>query len=119
MKYPFNNPRLKKRRKELRKNQTDAEYILWQKLRNKHLGKKFYRQYSVGPYILDFFCTEARLAIELDGSTHSKEEIAFYDQERTAFLKEQGIRVVRFWNKEIIDNFENTLKKILLLIAPA
>ncbi len=107
----YNDQIQKFRRVELRKNQTEAEKILWGKVRNKQLGGvKFYRQYGVGPYILDIFSPASRLAIELDGEQH-KEKIE-YDQEREMFLKDHDIYTLRFWNDEIIKNLESVLEKI-------
>ena len=80
----YNDQIQKLRRRELRKNQTEAEKLLWNKIRNRQLNNfKFYRQYSAGPYILDFFCPEIRLAIELDGEEHKDRRE--YDKERENF----------------------------------
>lgn len=108
----YNDQRQKLRRQELRKNQTEAEKVLWNRIRNRQLNNlKFHRQYSVGPYILDFFCPEIRLCIELDGQQHK--EAVEYDKEREEFLKGQDITTIRFWNNEIQDNLGNVLKNIL------
>lgn len=116
-KYLFNNQSLKNKRRELRKNQTAAEKILWEYLRNRKLGGfKFTRQCSVGPYILDFYCPKVRVGIELDGSHHSGKEAATYDNDREVGLKEFNIRLIRFWNDEIIKNTPNVLKRILEFI---
>jgi len=107
----YNNQSFKTRRKELRKNQTEAEKILWNKIKNKQLDAyKFFRQYSVGPYILDFYCPLIRLAIELDGGYHKKEKI--YDEERERFLSGNFIKTIRFKNEEVVNNMENVLKVI-------
>lgn len=107
----YNDQLQKSRRQELRKNQTKAEEILWQKIRNRQINNlKFTRQYSVGPYILDFFCPQIRFAIELDGEQHK--EAVEYDQERGFFLKDKDVRTIRFWNNEVIDDIENVLKII-------
>ena len=85
------------RRRSLRRNCTDAESTLWAHLRNKRLiGFKFRRQHPCGPYILDFYCSEEHLAVELDGGQHFDEAAQSYDQRRTAFLVRQGIQVIRF-----------------------
>jgi very-short-patch-repair endonuclease/type II restriction/modification system DNA methylase subunit YeeA len=100
--------------RELRKNATDAEQLLWSCLRNRALGGyKFRRQHPVGDYILDFYCHEARLCIELDGGGHGETEQAQKDAERTAFLETQGIRVVRYWNHEVLTDLEVVLEDIL------
>lgn len=98
----YNKTQLKYFRKKLRKNQTDAEAILWTKLRNKQLlGFKFYRQFSIDNYILDFYCPKAKLCIELDGSHHAENERAQLDVVRTINLNEKDIRILRFWNNDI------------------
>ncbi|HRQ33817.1 MAG TPA: DUF559 domain-containing protein, partial [Anaerolineales bacterium] len=85
--------------RELRQNATDAEKLMWQLLRNRGVhDAKFRRQHPIASYILDFFCHEANLAIELDGSGHLEDKQAKYDDERTKILNEQGIRVLRFSN---------------------
>ena len=86
---------------QLRTNATDAEKCLWQALRNRQLaGYKFRRQFPISPYIVDFVCLEQRLVIELDGGQHA--DAADYDAARTAFLNEQGFRVLRFWNNDVL-----------------
>ena len=108
--FIYNNPKLKSRRKELRHNETKEEELLWEKLRRKNLGYKFSRQYSVGPYILDFYCVEKRIAVELDGFQHLENKD--YDLERDNYLSINDIRVLRFWNKEISANMDKVLEKI-------
>lgn len=109
----LNTQKMKLIRKVLRHNQTEAERLLWQKLRNKRLaGLKFYRQFSVGRYVLDFYCPELRLCIELDGSQHVREETIEYDKERTKFLNSLRIKVIRFWNSEIISNMKGVLESL-------
>ena len=113
MKLKRNNPKLKQRRRELRRNQTDAEKVLWHHLRNRQLnGIKFLRQYSVGPYILDFYSPKHKLAIELDGVHHTKDENQQYDEHRSDYLITHGIKVIRFWNNEVMKNMEGVLLKI-------
>lgn len=113
-KYLFNNQSLKDRRRELRKNLTDAERKLWNDLKNRKLkGFKFIRQYSVGPYILDFYCPKARLGIEIDGDSHSEKEAMIYDKDREKGLQEFNIKLIRFWNNEVTNNTPGVLKKIL------
>jgi very-short-patch-repair endonuclease len=97
----------------LRQTQTDAENRLWQRVRSSRLaGLKFRRQHPVPPYALDFYCESARLAVELDGSQHSDT----VDAERTRFLRRQGIRVVRFWDNDVLSNLEEVLMAILASI---
>ena len=108
----YNKPVLKDRRRELRHNLTNAERKLWSRLRSKQLfGLKFRRQFSVGPYILDFYCPSLRTAIELDGGHHLKRRT--YDEQRDAFLKSDHIRVLRFWNREIMEDLEGIISQIV------
>ena len=101
-----------KRARELRKKQTDAEWKLWSRLRNRQLsGYKFRRQFAVGPYVVDFVCLERRLAIELDGGQHSEREV--YDQRRTKFLAAEGFEVLRFWNPIVFEETDAVLATIL------
>jgi very-short-patch-repair endonuclease len=109
----FNKSFLRNTRKSLRNNQTEAEKKLWLHLRNKQMnGLKFRRQFSIGSYILDFYCPEKHIAIELDGSQHAKPDVSKYDIERTEYLKSLGIKVLRFWNNEVIENMEGVLDQI-------
>src|SRR5213593_3862587 len=100
--YLINTPPLKARRRELRNDPTPAEAILWQHLRRRQiLGKKFRRQYSIGRYIVDFFCVECDIAVELDGAPHFRELRAEYEAEHTAFLQGLGIELIRFENRTV------------------
>jgi very-short-patch-repair endonuclease len=112
-KFLYQNKTLKERRKELRNNQTEVEKMLWSKLKNSQLGFKFTRQYSAGPYILDFYCPKLRLGIELDGSVHLGEEAGAYDKDREQYLKSIDIAIIRFWNSEVESDAEMVLNKIL------
>jgi very-short-patch-repair endonuclease len=107
----YNDQIQKFRRRELRKNQTKAEKILWYAIRGRQVNSlKFIRQYSVGPYILDFFCPKVRLAIELDGEWHKNARE--YDKERESFLQDEDIRVIRFWNSEVERSLLKVIEKI-------
>ncbi|OGP88746.1 MAG: DNA-cytosine methyltransferase [Deltaproteobacteria bacterium RBG_16_47_11] len=113
MKYLRNDPILKQRRRELRRNQTEAEKILWAYLRNKQFyGMKFFRQYSIGPYILDFYCATLKLAVALDGGQHNPFEGKEYEAARSEYLKGQGIDVTRFWNHEVWVDTESVLSEL-------
>ncbi len=108
-----NLPYLKTFRKELRNTLTPAEAKLWTLLKGRGLeGRKFRRQHSVANYILDFYCPEENLAIELDGQGHFEASQAEYDQDRDLFLEAFGIRVLRFENKWVWDNPEELLNEI-------
>jgi very-short-patch-repair endonuclease len=100
------------RAREMRRNHTNAEARLWNVLRAQRLGGwKWKRQVPFGPFILDFLCREARLVVEVDGSQHA-EDIA-YDQRRTAYLRKSGLRVLRFWNSEVLTNRSGVCDVIL------
>ncbi len=89
----------------LRHELTWAEKILWHQLRNRKLaGLKFRRQQSFGNYILDFFCSEKNLVVELDGGQHDIPEERDYDVRRTEFLKNEGLEVLRVWNSQVREN---------------
>ncbi|MDP3935284.1 MAG: endonuclease domain-containing protein [Candidatus Giovannonibacteria bacterium] len=120
MKSIYNKKILKEIRRELRRNLTLSEEILWQCLNNKQVeGKKFFRQYSVGPYILDFYCPKVRLAIELDGESHLPKDKKAYDTERTKYLKGNNIKVIRFWNDKVVDNINGVLSRITSAVQDA
>ena len=105
--------------RELRKNQTDAEALLWQLLRNRQIeNAKFRRQHPIEPYILDFYCHDKKLAIELDGGQHNTDEGKEKDQKRTQFLASQGIRVLRFWNNDVLQSTEAVLEVIYNQLLP-
>ena len=106
--------RSRKRVGELRREATDAEGRLWKLLRGRQLaGHKFRRQHEFGGFVLDFFCADAHLAIEVDGGQHFSEEGAARDHERTQFLEANGIRVLRFTNTEILSELEAVGEAIL------
>ena len=97
--------------RQLRKAQTDAEHLLWQLLRNREFADaKFQRQKPIGPYFLDFYCHEHKLAIELDGGQHSENHAQ--DEVRDRFLNERGIQVVRHWNNQVIQETEAVLQDL-------
>ncbi len=105
-----NNSELTHRRKELRNSATPQELKLWKELSHSKLEYKFRRQQSVGSYILDFYCSEKRLAIEIDGSQHVDNQE--YDKSRTEYLESAGIMVVRFWNNEVDSSLDGVIEKI-------
>ncbi len=108
-----NKKTLKEIRKTLRNSPTPAESDLWQQLKGRQLkGKKFRRQHSFGDFILDFYCPEARLAIELDVAPHYTEEGLLADRERDAILESYGIKVLRFSNSKLEEELMSVLKVI-------
>jgi very-short-patch-repair endonuclease len=109
----LNSKSKKQSRKELRNWGTAAEAVLWTYLqKDKILGKKFRRQESIGPYIVDFYCPESRLIIELDGASHFRETRSVYEATRTRYLEEQGFRIIRFENRVLYKAPEFVLDKI-------
>jgi very-short-patch-repair endonuclease len=87
--------------------------LLWTNLKNSQLaGKKFRRQHSIGPFIVDFYCPECRVAVELDGDAHMTETGTEADQKRTEFLKRFNVTVIRFENKGVFDDLEGVLETI-------
>jgi len=103
---------MQERRRQLRKNLTPAEAALWKKLQRKQLGERFLRQYSIGYYVVDFYCPKYKLAIELDGKVHFNEEQQEYDKNRTEFLNSVEVNVIRFENCEVFKNTELVLERI-------
>ncbi|MES1026016.1 endonuclease domain-containing protein [Gloeocapsa sp. BRSZ] len=98
--------------RNLRQNLTPAEKTLWQALRNRQLnGLKFLTQHAVGSFIVDFYCAECRLVVELDGEIH--EQQLDYDTARTKQLQHFGLQVIRFRNQEVMTNLEGVLQQIL------
>jgi very-short-patch-repair endonuclease len=113
---PDSRPSAQKFARDLRNNATEIERALWRELRRgKIVGARFRRQVPIGPYIVDFACLKNKIVIELDGSQHL--DRATYDQARSAFLKTQKFRVLRFWNGQFIDEREAVLETIVWAIA--
>lgn len=107
------NPKLKMLARQLRNNSTKSEIKLWEHLRNKGmLGYDFDRQKPIDNYILDFFCYDLMLGIELDGNTHNEEYIYQKDLRKEARLKELGITVLRFDDKDVMQHINNVLRVI-------
>ncbi|WP_428897144.1 Very-short-patch-repair endonuclease [Parelusimicrobium proximum] len=103
--------------RKLRKNMTEQEVFLWSKIRKKQLnGIRFLRQKAIGPYIVDFCCLRPKIIIELDGGGHFTDQAVCKDKEREKFLAEKGFKVLRFTNKEVMNNIEGVLNTIFLNI---
>ena len=97
------DPQLLEFAKTMRTNATDAEYLMWQLLRaRRFMNLKFRRQHVIAPYIVDFYCHELGLVIELDGSQHGTDDAIKYDAERTRFLEALDLKVMRYWNHEVL-----------------
>jgi very-short-patch-repair endonuclease len=98
--------------RQLRSTPTDAEIRLWSRLRRKQLdGFRFRRQQPIGAYVVDFFCPEAKLIIEVDGGQHNVDEAK--DEKRTRWLEERGYRVIRFWNNDVLSNTDGVVLAVL------
>ena len=107
------------RARELRCTAPKPEQRLWFHLRGSQMhGFAFRRQHPVGPYILDFYCPAAKLAVELDGEQHATATARAHDAARTRFLESQSIRVLRFWNHELKESFDGVLEAIDRALTP-
>jgi very-short-patch-repair endonuclease len=103
-----------KRAQALRSDMPRAERKLWAKLKNKQLGGfRFRCQHPIGPYFLDFYCPDVKLFVELDGGQHTLDAALIHDAKRTAFLENNDICVLRFWNAEVVENLNGVVTAIL------
>ena len=110
----YNRQELKQKRRDLRNNMPDAEVILWSRIQRRQLlDYRFRRQYSVGNYVLDFYCPRLKFGIELDGDSHFREGAKQYDEQRQAYIESFGIRVVRFLNTDVYDNLDGVLEVLV------
>jgi len=117
--YLSNDPRFKHLRKEARSESTIYEKMLWQELRaKKFYGYKFRRQHQILRYYLDFYCHEAKLGIEIDGSIHDKSEQKEYDELRTEQLRVAGVKIIRFTNDAVQYDIESVLASIYKYLVP-
>ena len=106
-------PEMVAKARRLRGALSDAEQRLWRAIRRDQIGGlSFRRQHAVGPYILDFYCPAIRFAIEVDGGQHNFAEARKRDQERTKWLEKKGIRLIRFWNNDVMGNVDGVLEDI-------
>jgi very-short-patch-repair endonuclease len=102
----------------LRRNMTLAEVLLWKRLKMKGINNaKFRRQHPINIFIVDFYCHEIKLVIEIDGEIHDNKEVNEYDQGRTAELEKYGIKVIRFSNNQVICNIDWVTSEILKVIS--
>jgi very-short-patch-repair endonuclease len=108
---------MKRRARELRRDQTEAESLLWRAIRGEQLGgHKFRRQQTIGAYIVDFVSLDAKLVLELDGGQHA--DAVDYDAKRDAWLTSEGFHVLRFWNNDVMENLEGVLMNIAAALSP-
>ena len=99
--------------RSLRQKLTSTEKTLWYKLRDRRFrGWKFRRQQPFGPYVLDFYCADAKLNIEIDGGQHDLPEHRRRDEKRMAYLEKEGVRTLRFWNSQVRTNIEGVMARI-------
>lgn len=114
MSQPKPNPAQLQFAKQLRTNLTECERLLWRRLRNRQLsGFKFRRQHPLPPYVLDFYCAELMLVVELDGGQHYDEAGLEKDRLRTDYLQRKGLGVLRFSNLDVLQNLDGVLAEIL------
>lgn len=112
------NPKLKELARQLRNNSTKAEIILWLKLKGKQMyGYDFHRQKPIDNYILDFFCYELMMGIEVDGYSHEFLEIQEKDTIKEKRMNELGISVLRFSDEQVLKDMENVLRAIEFFIT--
>ena len=109
IKYPRHRVPLARK---LRRQLTDAERCLWQRLRRSQLGWRFQRQRPLGPYVVDFYCAAAGLVVEVDGSQHLDPDGLARDHERDGWLKSQGLAVLRFDNRQVLLETDAVLEEI-------
>jgi very-short-patch-repair endonuclease len=104
---------LKEYSRKLRRNMTDAEKLLWSKLRGRQLkGFQFNRQKPIGNYIVDFYCRKAKLVIEVDGSQHYQHDGREKDKVRDAYMSQLGLRVLRFSDRDVLVNIDGVFEVI-------
>ena len=111
-------PNLKQTARRLRAGMTDAESRLWSRLRRKQvLGVQFYRQKPIGSYVVDFYAPAAALVVEVDGAHHFEARQAARDEDRTAFLNERGLQVLRFTDREVLQHADAVVEAIFAAVA--
>jgi very-short-patch-repair endonuclease len=116
-KFVFNVNGLKNRRQDLRSKSTLAEKVLWRNLRDKQLDFRFFRQYSVEGYVMDFYCPEKRVGIELEGQIHDLKQVDVYDRYRERHLETYNIKLLKFKNAEVLADIKKVLKQIAISLS--
>ncbi|HLD21200.1 MAG TPA: endonuclease domain-containing protein, partial [Patescibacteria group bacterium] len=107
-----NKPQKKSFRQQLRNEPTQPEWLLCQELKGSKLGYKFRRQHGVGPYVVDFYCSEIKLVVEVDGDTHFEPTDVEYDNQRTEYLTQNNIQVLRVTNVDVRESMEDVVELI-------
>ncbi len=108
----FNKFEIKIKRQNLRNRMSGAEILMWARLRRKQLNVRFRRQHSVGSYIVDFYCPELKLDLEIDGDTHLGYEAEIFDVQRQTYIEALGIHFLRFTNDEVVNKIEEVIKTL-------
>jgi very-short-patch-repair endonuclease len=109
----YNQSSERDKRRSLRNNMPLAEKIVWAKIRSQQIEKcRFRRQYSISAFVIDFYAPELKLALEIDGDSHFVEGAQAYDYEREAFLKDKGVKILRFTNSQVYENLDGVLEVI-------
>ncbi len=112
----FNQKNRKNSRRQLRSQMTKAETALWYRIRNNQLGYKFRRQHGIGNYIVDFYCPELKLIVEIDGDVHFYEKNILADKEREKYFKSLGLKIMRYTNLDVIRNIDNVLEDLKKIV---
>lgn len=112
----YNKRYMEKRRRQLRSEMTECEKIMWKFLRGRRLKVRFLRQYSIDNYVIDFYCPELKLAIEVDGEIHENYRQNIYDKERQSYIEKFGIKFIRIKNEELLKNPQSAVEKIKIVI---
>ncbi len=110
------HPTIRQFARELRQPQTPAEATLWRHLRNRNLQYKFRRQHPIDFFIIDFYCAEAKLLIEIDGASHLVKEQIEYDKARTEYLEDLGYKVIRFTNDDVRYTINEVVSEIIRVV---
>ncbi|MDZ7798609.1 MAG: endonuclease domain-containing protein [Patescibacteria group bacterium] len=117
MGFIFTKKEMKLRRRQLRNSMTKAEISLWMRLKKKQvLGYKFRRQHSIGYYVVDFYCPELKLAIEVDGPSHFEAKTKKYDKRRRRYIESFGVIFYRITNDDVYHNIDGVIEKLILTI---
>jgi len=113
--YRYNHPDKKDLRKKLRNDTPKAERILWSQLQGRQIQNlKFRRQYGIGPYVVDFFCPQLRLTVEVDGDSHFQKNAEKYDKKRQKYIEKHNICFLRFTNEDVYKNLDGVIEEIVM-----
>ncbi len=110
---------LKDRRRQLRRDSTKAENILWKELRKNQIGHRIVRQFSIAGYVIDFYCPKFRLGIELEGGIHQRKFNKIYDKYREEYLKSFGVKLIKISNEKVVKNVKEVIDRIKCELTPS